>query len=65
VIANNSADSLDVVTLVAEVEKRYPRANLFDKAAENVKTLRHLAAYVDGETNPFQVLHLYHTVQTL
>jgi hypothetical protein len=40
---------LDVVTLVAEVEKRYPRANLFDKAAENVKTLRHLAAYVDGE----------------
>lgn len=42
-------DSFDVVTVILEIEERFPRVTLSNKSAEKLRTLREVAAYIDEE----------------
>ncbi len=42
-------DSFDVVTVMLEIEQRFPPVTLSDKSAEKLRTLREVAAYIDHE----------------
>jgi len=42
-------DSFDVVTLILEIEQRFPPVTLSDKSAERLRTLREVAAHIDVE----------------
>jgi len=42
-------DSFDAVTVVVEIEQRFPSVNLSEKSAEKLRTLRDVAAYIDHE----------------
>lgn len=43
-------DSFDVVTVIVEIEQRFPPITLSEKSADHLRTLRDVAAYIDLET---------------
>ncbi len=43
-------DSLDVMSAILEIEEAFAPVKISDRAVDEVKTLRELAAYIDGET---------------
>lgn len=40
-------DSFDVVTVIVEIEQRFPPVTLSEKSADHLRTLRDVAAYID------------------
>ncbi|MBI5830284.1 MAG: acyl carrier protein [Chloroflexi bacterium] len=40
-------DSFDVMNVILELEQAFPPVSLSDEAAQELKTLRELAAYID------------------
>ncbi len=44
-------DSFDVISVVVEIEQRFPPVTLSDKSAEKLRTLRDVASYIDHELN--------------
>ena len=43
-------DSFDVMAIILEIEQAFPPVSLSDEAAQNLKTLRELAGYIDKQT---------------
>jgi acyl carrier protein len=41
-------DSFDLITVVLEIEQAFPPVSLSDESAQQLKTLRELAAYIDS-----------------
>lgn len=40
-------DSFDIMAIILEIEQAFPSISLSDEAAQNLKTLRDVAAYID------------------
>ncbi len=42
-------DSFDLMNIVLEIERTFPPLSLSDEAAQSLKTLREVAAYIDSK----------------
>ena len=42
-------DSFDILAVILEIEQAFPPVTLSDEAAQNLKTLREVAAYIDEQ----------------
>lgn len=42
-------DSFDIMGIILEIEVAFPAVSLSDKSAEDLQTLRQVAAYIDSE----------------
>ena len=47
--ADLGLDSFDLMAIIIEIEELFPSVSLSDEAAQNLKTLREVAAYIDGQ----------------
>ncbi|MBM4422108.1 MAG: acyl carrier protein [Chloroflexi bacterium] len=41
-------DSFDIMAVILDIEQTFPPVSLSDEAAQNLKTLREVAAFIDG-----------------
>jgi acyl carrier protein len=48
-IEEMNLDSLDLLTAILEIEETFSPVTISDKSAEELLTLREVAAYIDGE----------------
>lgn len=48
-IEEMNLDSLDLLTAILEIEETFAPVTISDKSAEELLTLREVAAYIDGE----------------
>lgn len=48
-IEEMNLDSLDLLTAILEIEETFTPVTISDKSAEELLTLREVAAYIDGE----------------